>query len=425
MQPVPALCILFAVVSIASVITVVCVAIIALGSSGVFTPSKSPTTETTTTSSTTVLNVTTTIATTTQSNTPSVSLLNDASIYPNGSVSAKLSSFTAAPSTLTPLPISQSALSEIGGVDNSSTIAEAGRVQYLYVQLPNSTSNASNRLMPISTVKRNAERANSARLTIGTEVVTGIAIHFGSIGSDDSVILIPMPDVNNTSNQTSGGVFLNNLIDGSVIVRIDISIPTALCPSYNGQPIDACLSIMYQVYTVVNYNQITSALVVDIQLACGDVCSLPSGLCAASCTTCDGQQVAGYNTPVTRRYDMGSSMGSFQFFYNTFFIQDRITVWNGGKLIFDTGCVGANGTLYLNYSSTSSSIRVDVEPDCACTSPYGCGTVWYFTVYCLNSTTTQRSIISNNRISNDETVNLSLSDKTDIERRLYTSRYKP
>ncbi|CAF4029060.1 unnamed protein product [Rotaria sordida] len=58
--------------------------------------------------------------------------------------------------------------------------------------------------------------------------------------------------------------------------------------------------------------------------ACGDVCSLSSSLCSASCTTCDEQQVAGADTPVSRRYDMGATSGVFRFDYNTYTVQDDI-----------------------------------------------------------------------------------------------------
>ncbi len=436
MQPAAALCLLFVIITISSLITVGCVAIIALGSSGVFTTSKASAAATTTISNvtatpntTTISNITatsntTTILSTTTSSLVSVSSLNDVSLYPNGSYLANLSSFTSAPSTLALTPISQSIFDSIGGVDNSSTIIEAGRPQYLYFHLPNGTSNASSGLMSIPAVKRDVDHADSARLTIGSNFVTGVAIYFGSIGSNDFVIIIPIVGVSNTTNQVLPGIFFYYLADGSVIIRIEISIPASLCPSSNGQPIDACLSISYQAYTVVNYNQITSALLVDIQMACGDVCSLPAGSCSASCTTCDGQQVAGYDTPVTRRYEMGSPVGSFQFYYNTYVIQDRITVWNGGMIIFDTGCVGASDTVQINYSSNSSYIRVDVEPNCACTLPNGCGTVWVFTVSCLNSTSSSRDIMNSNKIAGENTIKLSLSDKLNIESRLHANRNK-
>jgi hypothetical protein len=93
-------------------------------------------------------------------------------------------------------------------------------------------------------------------------------------------------------------------------------------------------------------------------------------------------------------------------------------------IIFDTGCVGASDTVQINYSSNSSYIRVDVEPNCACTLPNGCGTVWVFTVSCLNSTSSSRDIMNSNKIAGENTIKLSLSDKLNIESRLHANRNK-
>jgi hypothetical protein len=256
-------------------------------------------------------------------------------------------------------------------------------------------------------------------------IITGIAIHFGAVGSDNFVIVIPLPNVGSNSAQIQG-IATFNLTDGSLIMRVSIPVPSLLCPSSSGTTTSACLTLTYQAYSVVDYNQITSFLSVDANVACSDVCSLSSSSCSLSCTTCDGQQVAGADTPVSRRFTMSSTAGTFLFDYQTYTIKDRITVWNAGKLIFDTGCVGANGTVSVSYSSSSSSVRVDVEPNCACTDPAGCvGTLWYFTAYCLNATHTRQAVISQSqRVQlpeiNARTVNtvegvLSLSDKEYIE----------
>lgn len=323
--------------------------IIALGSSGVFT-SKSYHTKGTTilntissltrststlstvpnvtaTISSTVSSVTTTVlstatlsntvtvspatATATVTNLVTVSSLNDASLYPNGSYSGSLSSLTRTADTPALIPLTQSVITEIGGFDNSSTIIEAGRAQYLYFQVVNDTSDASSRLTSIPVVKRNIDHARSPRFIVGSNIVTGLAIHFGTNNNDESIIIIPILNTNDSVGLISPGVFLYNLIDGSIVIRIEISVPTSLCPLSNGLPIDLCLSISYQAYEIFNDNQITAALLVDVQLACGDICSLPTNLCSTSCTTCAGQQVTGFDTPVTRRYDMGSTTGTF------------------------------------------------------------------------------------------------------------------
>ena len=467
MQPAATIVIILVAVTIASFLTVTGIMFIALGSSGVFSSKKShfikittiststftatPTTSTSTLTSnvTEVLNTTalatntttavsnTTILTTTGSSTttilttttapgsPIITTLNDVSIYPNGSYAAGLSSFSSASDTLALLPVDATTLSQIGTIDNSSNIIEAGRAQYLYFHLPSTTSETSSRLITNSAVKRDADSSTSTGLLAGSSVVTGIAIHFVDQGSNDTVIIIPISVNSSTSASPLSGIFFYTLADGSILIRIEISVPTALCPFSNGQPIDACLSINYLAYTIVNNNQITSPLSVNIQMACGDVCSLPAGLCSASCTTCNGEQVEGFDTPITRRYDMGSSVGSFQFYYETYVIQDRITVWNAGQLLFDTGCVGATNTTLISYSSNSSSIRVDVEPNCNCGIPGGCGTAWIFTVYCSNSTnSSSRSILNKNTITGAKTIELSISQKADTEKYLYNNRIK-
>jgi hypothetical protein len=75
---------------------------------------------------------------------------------------------------------------------------------------------------------------------------------------------------------------------------------------------------------------------------------------------------------------MGKSMGMFQFVWNTFTQPDRIVVTYEGKTLFDSGCVGASGSMNLNYSGSSSLIVVQVFPNCA----GGTGTAWQFTVGC-------------------------------------------
>jgi hypothetical protein len=77
--------------------------------------------------------------------------------------------------------------------------------------------------------------------------------------------------------------------------------------------------------------------------------------------------------------------------------------------LFDTGCVGAFDTVYLNYSSNSSYIRVDVEPNCAYTLPTGCtGTAWDFTAHCLNSTNGRQPNVISKRAINTDTIELTL-----------------
>ena len=367
MQPAIALCLVMVGVSVVSFITIAGVALIALGSSGVFTPSNSVAVTTTTTATTTVT------TTTTLSPVDQLSLaMSDISLYPSKSYLAALSSFSKASSSYSLLPLNQSLLSLFGNSDNTSSVLEAGRAQYLFYTVP-------------------APPARRKRAS--SDVITAIALHFGVASSTDTLAVIPIPGPNDTNTTNPGVVNAFLLPDGSRIVRVVLSIPTAICSKVNGKPIDACITIIYQAYAIVNNNSIAPLLALEINAACGDICNLTTSACSATCTKCDGQQVAGYDTPVTRRYNMGTNAATFLFTYQTYVIKDRIKVWNSGSLIYDTGCVGANATANVTYSSTSQSIRVDVEPNCDCAYARGCGTAWYFIVGCLNLTSSRRQIM--------------------------------
>ncbi|HVZ80220.1 MAG TPA: hypothetical protein VHE12_05375 [bacterium] len=87
-----------------------------------------------------------------------------------------------------------------------------------------------------------------------------------------------------------------------------------------------------------------------------------SPLFAADCN-CNPQVVAGGNQPVTGIYDLGVTSGAFTFFYDTQSIPDRILVLSGGVTLFDTGCVGAKGTVPLNLNG-SNLVTVQVIPNC-------------------------------------------------------------
>ncbi|CAF3627626.1 unnamed protein product, partial [Rotaria socialis] len=303
------------------------------------------------------------ISTTTASpyNIISLEALNNASLYPTGSKTASVSSFSMASSNFTLKPLTQTLLNQYGPIDNSSFIFEAGRPQYLYFNVPAS---------------------------LGESVVNGVALHFGAAGCDDTVVVVPVPTSTGSSTQVPGVALLATLSDRSTIVRIQMDVASSLCTSSNNISFNRCFTKTYQAYAVVNQNAITSSISTSFNVVCGDTCSLASTACSTSCMNCSGQTETGADTPVSRRYNMGSSSGTFTFFYNTVNVQDRIKVWNDGKLLNDTQCVGESRTISITYSSTSSIIRVDVEPNCACTNPSGCtGTVWTFVVYCLSKTT--------------------------------------
>ena len=93
---------------------------------------------------------------------------------------------------------------------------------------------------------------------------------------------------------------------------------------------------------------------------------------------CSATQNAGGDTPDTRTIELGKPAGTFNFTYDTYFQQDRIIVRYQNSTLFDTGCVGASGTRALTYNGTSTSINVEVIPNCA----GGTGTAWTYSVSC-------------------------------------------
>ena len=259
--------------------------------------------------------------------------------------------------SLSPLLLNQSVLQQTGSIDNSTLILEAGRSNYLYFYLPATTM-----------VQNTTNQSNS---------ITGIAVHFGSSINNDSIIVVPI----NTNNSVTR---VHTFPDGSFIVRMPIFPPVSMCLTNSGYMIDSCSATNYNSYTILNNNRISLPLPVQMNTACGDVCSGNSNPCSFTCTVCNGQQVAGADTPVTRRYDMGAMHGTFFFEYETYNIKDRIKVWNRETLLFDSGCVGTTGSRNITYSSSSSIIRVDVEPNCECPINQICiGTAWWFTAHCL------------------------------------------
>ncbi|CAJ0936121.1 unnamed protein product, partial [Mesorhabditis belari] len=154
------------------------------------------------------------------------------------------------------------------------------------------------------------------------------------------------------------------------------------------QDYGSCLGAKWTPYSIENGDAVVGSAAQfdnDLPVACGSQCDAKSDSpCAtSSCSQCDGQQVAGANTPVTRRYNMGTKQAAnLQFLYETFSVPDRITVTYEGDEIFDSGCVGTEGerTTPIGFDGNSMEVRVDVEPNCDGTT----STAWYFTLPCVD-----------------------------------------
>jgi hypothetical protein len=95
---------------------------------------------------------------------------------------------------------------------------------------------------------------------------------------------------------------------------------------------------------------------------------------------CSSQNIAGGDVPETRIIDLGRRSGTFTFAFDTQSVRDRLTVSYEGRVLYDSGCVGTNGTRTVNiaYSGNSTTVSVQVTPNCQ----GGSGTAWAFTLSC-------------------------------------------
>ena len=93
---------------------------------------------------------------------------------------------------------------------------------------------------------------------------------------------------------------------------------------------------------------------------------------------CNQAQLAGGDLPLTRSFEVGSSCADLDLDYDTYSVEDAITVRYEGAVVAASGCVGAHGTLAIHFCGSSSEVEVSVEPNCAGSS----STSWTFTLSC-------------------------------------------
>ncbi|KAE9547840.1 hypothetical protein FO519_008948 [Halicephalobus sp. NKZ332] len=283
----------------------------------------------------------------------------DNSTFPDGSYKISAQSLNAGLPEQAPLVVDISMLNELGlNVDNSSLIAETNRLSYFFVRLPpDNTNNAR--------VKRQV-----------TDDDGSIGIQFGS---SDTIIVIPL-NLSTTAN--SGISLLGTLPDNSQVYQLEVRMADEMC---SNSIAGSCSIVNWTPYSISSENTGSqSNFTNDLPVACGSQCNAAANSpCAISCSACDGQQVAGADTPVTRRYNMNTTAAkNILFSYETYTIKDRITVSYEGKNLFDSSCVGTEGEKYapISFKGNSVEVRVDVEPNCEGTT----GTAWYFTLPCAN-----------------------------------------
>lgn len=93
---------------------------------------------------------------------------------------------------------------------------------------------------------------------------------------------------------------------------------------------------------------------------------------------CNDTQKAGGDAPEVHQIDLGVTSGVFKFDYQTFDVKDQIIISQGGRTIFNTGCVGESRSVQVQFSGYTTMIEVRVNPNCGGSS----GTAWNFTVHC-------------------------------------------
>jgi hypothetical protein len=93
---------------------------------------------------------------------------------------------------------------------------------------------------------------------------------------------------------------------------------------------------------------------------------------------CNDTQKAGGDAPEVHQIDLGMTSGVFKFDYQTYDVKDQIIISQGGRTIFNSGCVGEGRSVQVQFSGYTSVIEVRVNPNCSGSS----GTAWNFTVHC-------------------------------------------
>lgn len=282
-------------------------------------------------------------------------LLSASAQFPNGSYAISVNNLQQGRHEMAPLTFNIKNLSQMGIiVDNSSFVAEAGRLNYFYVLLPSRSRILSSDLPNID--------------------IGSIGVRFGST---DQIRIVPL---SLASVPLSGVRAVSRMISGD-LYEIQVGIPQSLCSS-NDQSI--CSAVQWSAYSIASDGKTGAGVDTPtiMPVACGSQCEQDSNsLCATStCQSCDGVQVAGADTPVTRRYNMGTTSGNVTFEFETYSVPDRIRVFYENSVIYDTGCVGNSGHTTLSFSGFSKEVRVDVWPNCQGTT----GTAWNFKLSCPN-----------------------------------------
>lgn len=96
--------------------------------------------------------------------------------------------------------------------------------------------------------------------------------------------------------------------------------------------------------------------------------------------TCNDVRKAGGDRPEQHIIDIGRSGKTFRFDYQTHSQEDMVIVSQGGRVLFNSGCVGTGSTktIILKKKAFKPQVTVDIRPNCK----GGSGTAWEFKVHC-------------------------------------------
>lgn len=78
--------------------------------------------------------------------------------------------------------------------------------------------------------------------------------------------------------------------------------------------------------------------------------------------------------------ELGRSAGTLQLHYQTYTEPDRMVIEYEGKVVLDTGCIGAEGNQTFTYAGSATQMKVTIYSRCAFVGP-SC-TDWDFTLAC-------------------------------------------
>lgn len=102
---------------------------------------------------------------------------------------------------------------------------------------------------------------------------------------------------------------------------------------------------------------------------------ISSALCGLTLNTSGGD--AGYDETFDVAGDFTSARDIYVDF-ESFTVKDRLIISANGSSIYDSGCIGANVTPTVNGPSGTTSVRVQVIPNCEGTT----GTAWTLRIEC-------------------------------------------